>query len=327
MKFMIAGLGSIGRRHLRNLVALGEQDILLFRTHQSTLPEEDLAGFPVETDLRAALNWKPDAVIISNPTALHLDVAIPSAEAGCSILMEKPISDTLARMDELKFAMEKGGGKMLVGFHFRHHPTLQQARRLLAAGELGKPLSFFVQWAEFLPGWHPYEDYRQSYAARADLGGGVVRTLCHPLDYLRWMVGEVKALWAFTGKLSDMEIDVEDTAEIGLRFENGMVGTLHLDYNRRPGVHRWEITGSKGTMEWNNTSGALRLFREEIESWESFLVPEGFERNDLFIAEMRHFLEVVQGKTEPVCTLEDGIRAQELVDAVFTSADRFMIVR
>ena len=85
MRFLIAGFGSIGRRHFRNLLALGERDILLYRTRRSTLPDDELQGFTVETDLQAALAHRPDAVIIANPTALHLDVAIPAAKAGCSI--------------------------------------------------------------------------------------------------------------------------------------------------------------------------------------------------------------------------------------------------
>ncbi|MBI2330734.1 MAG: Gfo/Idh/MocA family oxidoreductase [Chloroflexi bacterium] len=89
MKYLIAGLGSVGRRHMRNLVALGEMDIVLYRTHKATLPDDELAGYPVETDLAEALKrHKPDAVIISNPTSLHLDVAIPAAEAGCAILLD-----------------------------------------------------------------------------------------------------------------------------------------------------------------------------------------------------------------------------------------------
>ena len=87
MKFLIAGFGSIGRRHLNNLRDLGESDFVLYRTHHSTLPEDDIRGIPVETDLKVALANKPDAVIIANQTALHLDIAIPAAQAGCSILM------------------------------------------------------------------------------------------------------------------------------------------------------------------------------------------------------------------------------------------------
>src|SRR5215204_3128628 len=103
MKFLIAGLGSIGRRHFRNLIALGEKDIVLLRTRKATLPDDELAGFPAETDIHVALaKHKPDAVIIANPSALHLDIAIPAADAGCHILLEKPISNTLDRVKELQ---------------------------------------------------------------------------------------------------------------------------------------------------------------------------------------------------------------------------------
>ncbi len=239
MKTLIAGLGSIGRRHFRNLIALGEKDIVLLRSHRATLPDDELTGYPVETDLAEALRkHKPDAVIISNPTALHLDVAIPAAKAGCSILMEKPISNSLDRVDQLESALKKGGGQLLVGFQFRFHPMLQKAKQLINEGAIGKPLSFHVQWGEYLPNWHPWEDFKQSYAARPDLGGGVVLTLTHPLDYLRMSLGEADSLWAFTGALN-LKLEVEDAAEIGLKMANGAIGSVHVDYNQQPPSHRW----------------------------------------------------------------------------------------
>jgi predicted dehydrogenase len=320
LKILIAGLGSIGRRHLRNLLALGEGDLLLYRTHHSTLPEEELAGIPVETDLAAALAHKPDAVIVSNPTALHLEVAIPAAQAGCHLFLEKPISHSLERIDQLQTAVQKGGCRVLVGFQFRFHPGLRQVKAWLEAGEIGRPLSVRAHWGEYLPAWHPWEDFRQGYSARSDLGGGVVLTLCHPLDYLRWLFGEVSELWAFTGTLNDLELNVEDTAEIGLRFASkpGALGSVHLDYNQRPPAHRLEIVGSQGTIQWNNASGAARLITADSQT-RRFDPPEGFERNHLFLAQMQHFLEVVHGQAEPLCTLQDGIQALELALAVHHS--------
>ncbi len=123
-----------------------------------------------------------------------------------------------------------------------------------------------AHWGEYLPGWHPWEDYRQGYSARPDLGGGVVLTLSHPLDYLRWLFGEVEALWAFTGKSSDLELQVEDTAEIGLRFANGVLGSLHLDYNQRPPGHWLEVITSQGTLRWDNLSGEVQVYRSETET-------------------------------------------------------------
>ena len=120
MKFLIAGLGSIGRRHLRNLVALGQEDILLYRTHHSTLLEDELAAYPVETDLAAALAHHPDAVIVANPTALHMEVALPAARAGCHLLLEKPIADRAdAQVELLRQTALENQVRILVGFQFR----------------------------------------------------------------------------------------------------------------------------------------------------------------------------------------------------------------
>src|SRR3989304_3534110 len=114
MKFLIAGLGSIGRRHFRNLIALGEKDIVLLRTRKATLPDDELAGYPVETDIREALNkHKPDAVIVANPTSLHLKTAISAAEAGCHILLEKPISSSTEGLSQLQAVVKKSGSKVL----------------------------------------------------------------------------------------------------------------------------------------------------------------------------------------------------------------------
>jgi predicted dehydrogenase len=330
MKFLIAGLGSIGRRHFRNLLALEERDIVLYRTRQGTLPEDELAGFPVETNLQAALAHSPHAVIVANPTALHLDVAIPAAEAGCHLFLEKPISHALERVDELQAAVDRNGVNLLVGFQFRFHPGLRQIAELLKQGAIGHPISVRAHWGEYLPAWHPWEDYRQGYAARSDLGGGVVLTLSHPLDYLRWLCGEMKALWAFTGQLSDLELPVEDTAEIGLRFTSGMAGSLHLDYVQRPPSHHLEIIGTHGTIRWSNADGAVQLASykqigapqnsDQTIGWQTIPVSPGFERNDMFLAEMRHFIALARGQAESQCTLHDGLQALKLALGVLESS-------
>jgi predicted dehydrogenase len=318
MKILIAGLGSIGRRHLRNLLALGEKDILLYRTLRSNLPDEELSDFPVVTDLDEALDRQPDAAIIANPTALHLETAIPAAQAGCHLLLEKPVSHTSEGIPALCQAVQQGGGKVLVGYQFRFHPGLAQLAAWISQDAIGRPLSFHAHWGEYLPDWHPWEDYRQGYSARSDLGGGVILTLSHPLDYLRWLLGEVDALWAFAARSGGLEIDVEDTAEIGLHFQNGVIGSVHLDYNRRPPAHTLEITGTRGILRWDNQDGSAALYQAEHGEWQR-LSPKKllgqerpFERNDLFLAEMRHFLEMTRGEVEPACSLEDGVAALRL---------------
>lgn len=328
MKFLIAGLGSIGRRHMRNLVALGEKDIVLYRTRKATMPEDDLAGFPQETDLQDALvKHKPDAVIVANPTAFHLDVAIPAAEAGCSLLLEKPLSHSMERIDQLESALKRGGGRAVVGFQFRFHPGLVRAKQLISGGEIGRVISAHVHFGEYLPAWHPWEDYRKGYAARADMGGGVVLTQCHSLDYLPWLVGNVESVWGFTAKLGDLDVDVEDTAKIGLRFESGALGSVHLDYNRQPPVHRGDIVGTRGTIKWDLADGAVHLHTHEKKEWESYPLPAEWERNVMFMEEMKHFVAVARGEAESSCPLEAGIQVQRLIDAIHRSNESRMAVK
>jgi predicted dehydrogenase len=320
MKFLIAGFGSIGRRHFRNLKTLGEYDVIFYRTGSSQLPDKELEGHVVEHDLKAALAHKPDAVIIANPTAVHLNVAIPAAEAGCHLLLEKPISHSLARVEELEKALINGGGRALVGFQLRFHPGLQQIHELLNSGALGKLLSAHAHWGEYLPTWHPWEDYRKSYSARGDLGGGVVLTLSHPFDYLRWLLGDVTIVWAFTGQSEQLDIQVEDQAEVGLRFASGALGSVHLDYLQRPASHWLKVVGSEGDMHWDALTGVLNIQRADGSQMENH-VPAGFDRNDLFLAEMRHFIQTVKGEVEPLCSLADGRAALEIALAAHASAN------
>ncbi len=312
MKYLIVGFGSIGRRHFRNLLTLGQRDILFLRSNRGNLPDDEIADYPVEVEIQAALRHHPDTVIVANPTSLHLDVAIPSAEMGCHLFLEKPVSDSMKRVDQLRSAVKRGGGKVLVGFQFRFHPGLVKIVALLADKVIGNPISVRAHWGEYLPDWHPWEDYRQGYSARADLGGGVVLTLSHPLDYLRWLLGEVDSLWAFTSSCSGLGLNVEDTAEIGLKFVSGVIGSIHLNYIQQPPVHYLEIIGSNGSIRWDSGDGVVHVYRNTTKNWDVYAPNVDFTRNDMFIEEMKHFIEIINGKSAPICTLEDGIKALEL---------------
>lgn len=315
MRFLVVGYGSIGRRHLRNLIELGQKDIVLLRSHKSTLPDDEIKDIPVETTIEAALSHRPDGVIIANPTALHLDAAIPAMKAGCAVFMEKPVSDSFEHLSDLQDAMSCNNGRFQMGFQFRFHPGLSQMLSMIRSGRIGKPLSFRAEWGEYLPGWHPWEDYRGSYSARKDLGGGVLLTLSHPLDYIRWFFGDPEWIWAMNGKISELDLDVDDIAEIGLRMDNGMIGSIHLDYYSRPARNGLEVIGSEGRLACNNLDGVLTLAMPDG-SVEQIAPDPVYDRNNMFLEELRTFIKVTAGTEKPSCTLEDGIAVQRMVELV-----------
>lgn len=281
------------------------------------MPEDELEGLPVENDLMHALNkWHPAAAIIANPTALHLEAAIPAAKAGCHLLLEKPISHSMDGIPELIEVVDGNELKVLVGFQFRFHPGLQSVLDLLEQGIIGQALSARVHWGEYLPGWHPWEDYRRSYSARDDLGGGVILTLAHPFDYLRWFFGEVSDVTAVVGRSDHLDLEVESRVEAVLNFHSGPMVSVHLNYDQRPPRHDLEIVGSEGTLRWDNASGAVRVWSTSREEWIEHQAPEGFERNHLFMAQMSHFVDLVGGHGQPKCSLDDGVRALKIALAV-----------
>jgi predicted dehydrogenase len=181
--------------------------------------------------------------------------------------------------------------------------------RQSAIGDQQSAISIRAHWGEYLPAWHPWEDYRQGYAARPDLGGGVILTLCHPFDYLRWLFGECEVAWALKSNRG-LGMDVEDSAEIGLKFASGLIGSVHLDYVQRPAQHTLEIVTRAGAIRWDNADGSVQVYAGE--QWQTYPAPAAFERNTMFLDQMRHFLAVCRGEAEPLCTLQDGVRALEL---------------
>lgn len=318
MKILIAGLGSIGRRHLKNLIALGETDIVLFRTGKGTVNDDFVQEYPVEHNLEKAMEEKPDAVVISNPTAMHMDVAVLAAQANATIFLEKPISHTFDSLIPFERALAASTSKVYVAYQFRFNDGLKKIKDLIQNEEMGRPISFQSRWGEYLPDWHPWEDYRLSYAASSEMGGGVVLTLSHPIDYLRWIFGEVTELFAVTGNQSNLELTCEDFADVSLKYANGVTGDIHLDYYSKPKQHDLVIQCERGTISWDYKSNIVKV--EDLKSHCNNILPAvGHKRNQMYLEEIAHFIDVCKNDIEPVCTYKDGKQALNLALGILQS--------
>ena len=315
MKILIAGLGSIGQRHARNLRTLlgDELELLAYRVRSASpvigLDLSTSEGDPVEElgirafgDLDQALAERPDAVFVTNPSAQHLEVAQAAVGAGCHLFVEKPISHTEEGLDELAREVDDRGVVCLVGYQLRFHPGFRQLVELLADGAIGTVLSAHFEFGEHLPSWHPWEDYRHGGAAQAELGGGVILSQIHDLDVAYALFGLPQRVFAVGGKRSSLEVDVEDTVDILLDCD-GVAVHLHQDLLQRPTTRRYEVLGEGGKIAWDYNAGSFAVSRSEGVETRSF---EGFERNELFLAELRHFLACVEGLEQPLVGVREG---------------------
>lgn len=335
MKILFCGLGGIGQRHLRNLRQLLGDDLevhayrvrgqrIKLRDNLTIDEGADLERdyqIKVHHDLAEALAEQPAAAFICNPNALHVPVALQCARAGVAVFMEKPLASDLTGLDELLAEVQARKLLFHVGYNFRFHPGLQRLKALLEAGFFGRLLSVRSEIGEYLPNWHRYEDYRQMYAARADQGGGVILSQIHEMDLIYWFFGLPKSIVTHGGQLSSLEIDVEDTASSLMRGES-LQGSfpilLHQDYLQRPPVRSFKIVGDAGYAEIDLLSNRLRVHDADgtLCEQDDF---SGFVRNDMFLAQARHFLECLAQGSRPVVDLHDGIESLRLALAALRS--------
>jgi predicted dehydrogenase len=319
LRILVAGFGSIAQRHVRNLRTLTPLEVVAYRVGGEPLPEEFQGDWITETtDLEEALSRRPDAALVCSPPRHIMEVALRLARAGCPLFIEKPLSHTMEGVAELVSLVREQSLVSLMGYNLRYQPGLQLVKALLDEGRIGRVVSLRVQVGQYLPDWHPWEDYRKGYSARRDLGGGVITDLIHEIDYVRWLGGEVHRVVCFADHVSRLEIDTEDVAEILLGFESGAIGSVHVDYVQRAPTRGCQIIGDEGTIVWDDSAGEVRLFEADDSEWQTFR-QEGFERNDMYLAEMKHFLDCLEGRAEPVVDVGEG--AEVLRIALAARAD------
>lgn len=304
IKALIVGYGSIGKRHETNLRALGVRDIFLLRhAKQGKLSKNNF------TDLKQVLARKPDIAIIANPTSLHVQAALRLAKAGVDLFIEKPISNSENGVAELVRIAKVKKLVTMIGYNFRFHPQLIQIKKLIETWAIGKVFSGRVEVGQYLPDWHPGEDYRKGYAARKSLGGGVILTLIHEIDYLSWLIGAPARVFCLADKVSNLKIDVEDTAEILIKYGNNAIGAVHLDYLQRVPRRNLEIIGEEGTILWDYFDGEIKVYTVKDKKWNSYKLSKHFDRNQMFVDEMKHFLDCVRKRKQTSINLIEGVKS------------------
>jgi predicted dehydrogenase len=338
VKVLVIGLGGIGQRHTRNLRALlgGSVEIIAYRVRRLTHVVTPTMGADEERNveevynirtfasLDEALAQKPDVALVCNPSSLHVAVTRACLEAGCDIFLEKPLSDSLDGTAELVELARESERIVMVGYQLRFHPCVVRLTEVVRSGVLGNLLGVRATIGEYLPNWHPYEDYRIMYAARADLGGGVVLTQIHEFDFLYSIFGTPSRVYAVGGHWSDLEVDVEDTASTLMEVPYGgriLPIQLHQDYLQSPPNRQCEVIGDLGRVVMDLNALTVTLFTRGKAKPEVFRI-ENFDRNNLFLDQARHFLHCIETREKPVVDLVDGIQSLRMALAVKESIAR-----
>ena len=285
---VVFGAGSIGERHIRNLWQLGFRNIVVFR--QRNLPFRDIADAKVSV----IRTWeevdriKPIAAIITSPTSFHTAQTIECIRRNIHVLVEKPLSHTTEDFEALKNTISTHSVFVYVGYMMRFHPLILKAKQIIQSKKYGDLISLQSKWAEYLPDWHPWEDYKTSYAAKKELGGGVALTLSHEIDLCNFLAySNIKTSCIQKNFKSKLEIDVESGADILIKYENEITSNIHLNFYEKCKERFLRIVLDDASIIFDYFNSTLTIktnYQEDI-----IYCEKDFDRNKLFIEQTKFF--------------------------------------
>jgi len=312
-KILVIGCGSIGQRHIKALLSIGENNIAAYRTEKGqlvSLDDEIKNNVEVFKNEDVAFAWEPSHIIISNPTNLHLKYLVKSIQLGTKVFVEKPITNNYDELENASIPLSKiKEYDGIIGFNLRFNSLINKIRSIITSQVYGKAISANLMVGYYLPFWHPDEDYRKSYAARLDLGGGVLRTLCHEIDLAQYFFRKINKVFAKVEKLSSLETDVDDFVDIIMETENCKHVLIHLDYLNPVLLREGRILFDRGLLDYNLNNKEI-YFTDYVNKQKELIFKGNENYDDQYILQMNHF---IKGKSEIACKIKEGIEVMKVI--------------
>lgn len=325
---LVLGMGSAGKRHANNLASLGCRiscmDPRPDRVEEAAGQMEVSGGYGSMEE--AFLKSKDlDGVVVTSPPAFHVEQGIASLERGLPVLMEKPVCPREADARRLEEVVTRTGVPLLLTYTWRWWPPLAKVRDLLKQQAVGKLRYVEFVMSAHLADWHPWEDYKDFFMASRQQGGGALLDESHWVDLMLWFLGKPERLVATIDKISDLEIETDDNVEMLVTYPDGLRVSVHLDLYGRPHRKSIRFVGEGGTIRWTADPNAVAVGRKMEEEWERF--DFDCERNEMFLAADREFMDVMNGGTPRTCSIRDGVRVMSVLEAARKSAATGQFVR
>lgn len=307
---LVVGTGSIGRRHIGNLRALKPGARFVFVRAQARRDSlSDQLGAVVVSDLAEGLSLCPTFAIVANPSDQHAAFILPLLKAGVPTYIEKPV--VIRKEDVVAIAQIPPALLPIsqVGCNLRFLPSLRKLKKWVAEGTLGRTIRASIEVGQWLPDWRPSQDYRRSYSARVDQGGGVVFDLVHEIDVAHWLFGPLELVAAVGAHRSKLEIGTEDVASMLLLGSDGEQVTVQLDYVSRFLVRRIHVVGDEASAIWDLPAQVLELRRLGDATHRQ---TDGFDMSRTYVDAMREFMDVAASGGRTSLPVSDALPATSM---------------
>jgi predicted dehydrogenase len=318
ISLLVMGCGSIGERHIANLRAiLPKARIDVFDSEPARLRavEEKHKVNPVK---EGAITEAYDCVLVCTPPVSHVKLAIQAVDAGSNVFIEKPLSTTLEGTKELQDLLHRKRLTAFVGYSLRFNKGINIIKKLIDDQKFGKVVHASAYFGQYLPDWRPSQDYRNSYTARKDLGGGIIFDASHEVDYLMWLLGKPVSIQSDYADTDIINVNTEAVADVIMKFQKNIQGHVHMNFVRREYKRTLEVLCENGIIQWSLSDQTVRTFDASSKSWT--VLEAGQPVNDMYVDEMKHVIAMVRAKSRsPIIDLENGISTLQMSLAIHES--------
>lgn len=326
-KILVVGSGSIAKRHIdlaqrlrpkAEILCLSTRDVVGSWNGKTS----SLAAFRSNGD---SAEFVPQVAVICSPAPYHLSVATKLVELGCSLLVEKPISDSLHGIGDFLNLCKERRITLQIGYNLRFSTSLNEFRNSFNRGIVGRLFYVRCEVGQWLPSWRPEQDYRTTVSARRSLGGGVLLELSHEIDYLKWIFGPFEWVRTTLARTSTLDVDVEDTAHLTLGLDYSTrdsqpICMLSMDFVRHDATRSCIAFGEKGVLRWNGLSGEVAFLEVGQTEWQ-VLCSRGPDLDDTYAREWLDFLRCVEEGGKPRVTGMDSFETMRIIEAARRSSD------
>lgn len=313
--FAVVGLGNIAKRHRSNLKLLFPESKVIAVSASGRIPLDPVSDADeICSSIESISSYNPGLVVIASPAPFHREHAESFIRLGISVMIEKPITVSIEDAVALKELAASAETKVGVGYCLRFQPSATLVQKALQDGIIGRVLSCNINAGQYLPDWRPHVDYRDSVSARKELGGGVLLELSHELDYLQWLLGDLKFESGFLHRVSEFEIDVEALAELLLTTNDGVTCNVHLDFLQRQPQRLCSFIGTEGRLEWNLKDNQVTAYlKDKVEKLYS--EPE-WDRNLMYCNMLSSFVHEINGAKKEGASLSEAVKTVELINCI-----------
>jgi predicted dehydrogenase len=323
MKISVFGAGSIGRRHLSNLIRykkkLNIDEIISYDVNEDREKLiEEKKDFKFTSNFKeAALNC--DVAFVCTPTHLHINTIKKIHKfTTCHFYLEKPFSSSIKGCAETLKIIKNKKKKIAVGYMLVNHPLMKKAQQIIKSKIIGRNIFARVECGFYLPNWHPWEDYRSFYMSKADQGGGVLLDTSHEINYLQRLFGNVKETQGIVGKFSDLDITSDDLTLSILKFKNNLIAHVHLDLIQFNKERSLKIIGTKGVLKMSLTENEIQVFTNKDKKWKKIKINYNF--NKIYFEQLDQLWKLIKNKKQNLGTGEEALHTMQIIEAVRSSS-------